>query len=247
MNTFLMLAYLFFVGSTSGWCLEVLFRRFVSNRNKPQKWVNPGFCTGPWLPIYGCGLCILFLIASTESLLPVQNAVGNKVMLFSIMAVTMTVIEYIAGFISLKYYHVRLWDYTDQWGNIQGIICPLFSVLWAILGAIYYFFIHPHILEGLQWLSQNLAFSFVIGLFFGVFSVDVTNSLNLICKLKDFADKNQLVVKYEAVKENIKSYHANNKRKYHYFLPFQSDRPLAEHLKEMRTGIEERLGKRNKS
>ncbi len=244
MNTFLILAYLFFVGSTSGWCLEVLFRRFVSNRKKTQKWVIPGFCTGPWLPIYGCGLCILFLLASTESLLPVQNTVWNKVLLFAIMAVTMTAIEYIAGFFSLKYYHVRLWDYSGQWGNIQGIICPLFSFLWAILGAIYYFFIHPHILEELHWLSQNLAFSFVIGLFFGVFIVDVTHSLNLIYKLKDFASKNQLVVKYEALKENIKIDHTNSKRKYHYFRPFQSNQPLAEHLKEMRTGVEERLGKR---
>ena len=26
--------------------------------------------------------------------------------------------------LSLKINKVRLWDYTDQWGNINGIICP---------------------------------------------------------------------------------------------------------------------------
>ncbi len=243
MNFFLMLAYLFFIGSTVGWCMELLFRGLVSRRKEARRWINPGFCTGPYLPIYGFGLCILFLIASTESLLPFQNTLGNKVLLFSIMAVTMTVIEYIAGLFILKYYHVRLWDYSNQWGNVQGIICPLFSFFWAVLGAIYYFCIHPYILEGLRWLSQNLAFSFVIGLFFGVFSVDVAHSLDLIQKLKEFADKNELVLKYEAVKDAIHSYQQRTKRKYSFFSPFQSDRPLGEHLKEMLESVEERLDK----
>lgn len=60
-------------------------------------------------------------------------------MLFLTMTILMTVIEYIAGYLSLKINKVRLWDYTDQWGNINGIICPKFSLFWGILGAVYYF------------------------------------------------------------------------------------------------------------
>ena len=59
MSIFLTLAYLFFIGSTLGWVLELLFRNLT---HKPEKLVNPGFCTGPWLPIYGFGLCVLFLL-----------------------------------------------------------------------------------------------------------------------------------------------------------------------------------------
>lgn len=68
MNILLKLAYLFFIGSVIGWCIEVIFRRFFSSANPERKWINPGFCTGPYLPLYGCGLCILYLIASLESL-----------------------------------------------------------------------------------------------------------------------------------------------------------------------------------
>ena len=56
MNIFLSLAFLFFVGSTFGWVLELLFRRFFSSNNPERKWIDPGFCVGPDLPLYGSGL-----------------------------------------------------------------------------------------------------------------------------------------------------------------------------------------------
>ena len=78
MSIFLTLAFLFFVGSVAGWGLEVLFRRFISAANPERKWINPGFCTGPYLPIYGCGLCVLYLIASLEKYNYIENSVLNK-------------------------------------------------------------------------------------------------------------------------------------------------------------------------
>ena len=166
MNILLVLAFLFFIGSITGWIIELLFRRFASSSNPERKWINPGFCTGPYLPLYGCGLCLMFLIASLEDTRFISDPIWNKTALFAVMAVSMTVIEYIAGYISLRISSVRLWDYSDEWGNVQGIICPKFSLIWAVLGAAYYFLIHPHILNALTWLSNNLAFSFFIGLFF---------------------------------------------------------------------------------
>lgn len=67
MNLFLTLAFLFFVGSVTGWIIELVYRRFFSSANPERKWINPGFCTGPYLPLYGCGLCVLYLIASLEN------------------------------------------------------------------------------------------------------------------------------------------------------------------------------------
>ena len=156
MRLSLVLAFLFFIGSCFGWVLELLYRN-LTHRHK--KWINPGFCTGPYLPIYGFGLCTLFLLASLEDLHLIADPVWNRVALFLAMAVAMTLIEYIAGLACLKYLKVRLWDYSNLWGNIQGIICPLFSFFWAALGAAYYFLVHPYILNALAWLSNNLAFS----------------------------------------------------------------------------------------
>ena len=236
MNLFLTLAFLFFIGSTFGWVLELFYRRFISSSNPERRWINPGFCTGPYLPIYGNGLCALYLLASLEGRLPWMN----KFVMFLFMAVAMTGIEYIAGLCCLKITKVRLWDYSDQWGNIQGIICPLFSLYWAVGGALYYFLIHPHILNALEWLSQNLAFSFVIGMFFGVFIIDVCHSANLVVKLKAFAEENRMVVRYEAVKKHIRENFedSNIRLKYNFFRPFRDERPLEERLKEMREKLE---------
>ncbi len=232
MNLFLTLAFLFFIGSVFGWVLELFFRRFISAANPERKWINPGFCTGPYVPLYGAGLCFLFLIASLEDTELIADPFWEKTVLFLWMAVCMTAIEYVAGILSIKIAKVRLWDYSDQWGNIQGIICPKFSAAWAVLGAAYYFLIHPHILGALHWLAQNLAFSFVIGMFYGVFIIDLAHSLQLVSKLKQFAEENDVLIKYENLKAHIRSVQEENAQKYHFFRPFHSAQSPLEHLQE---------------
>ena len=241
MRLSLVLAFLFFIGSCFGWVLELLYRN-LTHRHK--KWINPGFCTGPYLPIYGFGLCTLFLLASLEDLHLIADPIWNRVALFLAMAVAMTLIEYIAGLACLKYLKVRLWDYSNLWGNIQGIICPLFSFFWAALGAAYYFLVHPYILNALAWLSNNLAFSFFIGVFFGVFAVDAAHSLQIVSKLKKYAVENNVIVHYEHIKQQIRRSYEQNAKKYHFFRPFSTERPLSEHLKERRDTFEQRPTKR---
>lgn len=241
MNFFLILAFLFWIGSAAGWGMEVLFRRFFSSANPERRWINPGFCTGPYLPLYGTGLCILYLIAGLEQYNMIVSPFWNKAVLLLMMAVCMTAIEYIAGIASLKLANVRLWDYTGLWGNIQGIICPLFSMIWAALGAVYYFLIHPHILSALMWQSNNLAFSFFIGLFYGVFLVDVAHSAQLVAKLRRYAEENQVIVRYEAIKAEIRRRHEQTRRKYHFFLPFRTEFSLMEHLQDLRDTFESRI------
>lgn len=240
MNVFLILAFLFCVGSIAGWGLEVVFRRFFSSSNPEKKWINPGFCTGPYLPLYGSGLCLLYLIARLEVFFRLPSAFWNKTCVFLTMAIAMTAIEYLAGLMTLKIAKVRLWDYTGLWGNIQGIICPLFSLFWAILGAIYYFFIDPYILGALNWLSNNLAFSFFIGLFFGIFILDVAQSAQLVARLKRYAEDNQVIIRYEAIKSEIRRRHDRAKKKYHFFHPFRTEFSLLEHLQDLKETFEQR-------
>ena len=238
MSLLLTLAFLFFIGSVLGWGLELLFRNLTQH---PEKLVNPGFCTGPYLPIYGFGLCVLYLLASLEQFSLIPDPFWNKAALFAAMAVGMTLIEYAAGVFCLKFLKVRLWDYSDLWGNVQGIICPLFSLFWAILGAVYYFFIHPYILNGLRWLANNLAFSFFIGMFFGVFFIDVANSAQLVVKLKAFAEDNDVVVRYEALKTHIRQRREERALQYHFFRPFRTELPLTQHLRDMQQTLEVRI------
>ena len=238
MSILLILAYLFFIGSVLGWILELLYRGY-----RHKKWVNPGFCRGPYLPIYGCSLCILYLLALLEQYFLITNPFWNKIALFTAITVCLTLMEYVAGLFCLKILKVRLWDYSNCWGNIQGIICPRFSLYWSIMGAIYCFLIHSQILDALDWISQNLSFSFFIGMFYGIFLIDVISSAQLVVKLKQFAEENAIVLIYEEIKDHIRNSHLAVSAKYHFFSPFRSERLLTEHLKEIAEKMERQIRK----
>ena len=219
MNLFLIFAYLFFIGATLGWCLELVFRRFFSNKNKERKWINPGFCIGPYLPLYGFGLCIMYGVSSVGLAHRADDSAGSMVLLLLGMGAALTLIEYIAGIVCLDFLKVRLWDYTDEPLNIRGVICLRFSLAWTLLSTIYLLGVHRYILDGLWWLSENLAFSFVIGFFFGVFSIDVVYSAHLIARLKAYAEANDVIVRYESLKAHMRDIQVRQKERIRFLFP----------------------------
>ncbi len=227
MSFTLIILFLFFVGSLFGWTLELFFRRII---NPEKKWVNPGFLVGPYLPLYGFGLIILYLLASFGEYIPFDNIYVKRIVLFIIMAIAMTIIEYIAGIIFIKKMKVKLWDYSNEKFNIEGIICLKYSFFWAVLGAIYYFFIHSHILNALTWLSENLAFSFFVGMFYGVFIIDFIYSANIMAKIKQFADENEIIVKLEELKMSIIQSSEGKKKGRRFVFSISYDRKIKEHL-----------------
>jgi uncharacterized membrane protein len=128
----------------------------------------------------------------------------DRVITIIIMGVIMTLIEYIAGIIFIKGMKIKLWDYSNRWGNIQGIICPLFSLFWTIVGAVYLFVIDPFVIGWVEWFVRNIAFAFVVGFFFGVFAVDLAHSINLSVRIRSFAVDHGIIVTYEKLKESVK-------------------------------------------
>ena len=178
MKEWLILAFIFFIGSLAGWLLELIFRRFFSKANPSRKWINPGFLVGPYLPLYGFSLCVVYLLAHINVSF-IHGVYLRKTVLFLLMALSVTLIEYFAGLIFIKGMHVKLWDYSDEKFNIQGII------------------------HSIEWLAGNLWFSFFVGLFYGVFLIDVGYSLNILNNIQKFAKENDIIVQYEAFRKHI--------------------------------------------
>lgn len=244
MSIFLVLAFLFFIGSLVGWCLELIFRRFFSSANPVRKWINPGFLTGPYLPLYGFSLCILFLLANLEGYIPIQSIPLRRTLLFCVMALFVTLIEYFAGLIFIRGMKVKLWDYSREWGNFQGIICPKFSFFWAVLSAVYYFLIHPYILDALRWLSENLTFSFCIGFFYGIFVIDFAVSVNLLTKLRAFAKENEMVIRFEELKQHIAQQMEKQREHRRFLFAMHPHRPMTEYLKSYSERLRDEIQKR---
>ena len=100
-------------------------------------------------------------------------------------------------------------------------------------------------MDALRWLSENLAFSFVIGYFFGVFTLDVVYSARLVTKLKRFAEENDLVVRLENLKAHVHAVREDMSLKKRFFTPLHTRvKPLTEYLAEAREAVEARRRKK---
>lgn len=223
MSFALVLAFLFYIGSTFGWFLELFYRRFKKS-NTEHKWVNPGFLQGPYVPLYGFGLDVLFALSLLTEYLPPLSKGLEILIIFIISSILMTVLELIAGEIFILGFKVQLWDYSKCWGNFKGIICPSFTLAWGALGTLYYYLINPFIIDAIIWLSKNLVFSFVIGMFFGVFLVDFAYTIRLATKIRTLAHKSDIVVKYEEFKERVREKEATIRGKKRFLMSFLTDR-----------------------
>ena len=226
MRIVLSFIFIFYIGSTCGWILELFFRRIVHG-----KWVNPGFLIGPSLPIYGFGSCGL-----TGIYLLFQNLDLPDTAVIILMGATMTLIEFIGG-LSFVNKPVKLWDYSDRWGNYKGIICPLFSMIWTAIGALYYYFIAGFIIEKLEWFNNNLSFSFVLGFFCGIILIDYVYSTKLLTKIRQYAKDSGIEVRYEELKCQIKELKEKSEEKYSFIFAFKPTKSM---------GLKEFIGKYKK-
>jgi len=235
MSVFLSLAFIFIVGCILGWIIELLFRRIVH-----KTWINPGFLKGPYLPLYGFGLTALYGVG----MIPFQNVIQEQWIIIIIrivlVAVLMTLLELIAGLIFIKGMNIKLWDYSDRWGNFKGIICPLFSFFWAVIGAVYVILIHPLIVEGVTWFTNNIYFSFFVGIVFGLMIFDLIISLDVGFKLKHYADEYKVVVKFEALKASVKKKALLRKEKFNFISPFKHFNKTMESVDENKEDFSEK-------
>ena len=109
----------FFLYAFLGWCAEVSYAALRTGR-----FVNRGFLNGPVCPIYGVGVVIVVGL-----LTPVKE---NTLLLFVCSVLLTSALEWVTGFVLERMFHQKWWDYSDLPLNLNGYICPLFSVLWGI-------------------------------------------------------------------------------------------------------------------
>lgn len=223
---------LFIVASIIGWFIEVFFRRFFSAKH----WINPGFLTGPCLPIYGFGAASMYIIITLFA--RIEDKFSNyplyAVTVIIVIGVVMTLIEYIGGLIFIKGMHIRLWDYSKNFLNIQGIICPLFSFIWTVVGALFFFFVYEPLGNFIAYLIANKYSIFILGIFYGVLIVDFGISVHFVERIRNFAKSNKTVIHFELLKVEVQKYLQEQKEKTNFILPFAK-------FNEVRDKIAERI------
>lgn len=220
MEIFIIYCSLFFLGGLGGWIIELFFRRYVSQK----KWVNPGFLVGPIVPLYGFGLISFYFFANV---IPWQSIseiewLNTLIEVFA-SGVFMTVIEYIAGIIFIKGMHIKLWDYSMRPGNIQGIICPLFSAIWLACGALYVYLCNPLFVSLTNLIAEHWEYlTFPIGICCGIIFVDFVYSIKLAAKIRSLVENAKAVASWEKLKITIKERLEEQKEKSNFLFAFST-------------------------
>jgi len=118
------LVLLFFVYAIAGWCMEVIlkYRQF-------HRFINRGFLTGPWLPIYGFGTVLITL--GVNAIAGVEHSVGTTFLISFFLCGT---VEYVASWIMEKRFHARWWDYSQKPMNLNGRVWIGNLILFGLAG-----------------------------------------------------------------------------------------------------------------
>ena len=124
---------LFFAFSFLGWCIEVTLKFFQYHR-----FINRGFLTGPWLPIYGSGAVLITL--GVRAVAPYESGFGIS---FAVSFLLCGALEYTASFCMEKRFHARWWDYSQKPMNLHGRVWIGNLILFGLGGVLIVHLLDP--------------------------------------------------------------------------------------------------------
>lgn len=119
-----LLTFYFFTASLGGFLWEVLIF-FI----KEGHFRNRGFFYGPWLPVYGTGAVLMYLLLSRLKRHPA------KVFLYSLLIGTS--LELVIGWILDYFWELRYWDYSGYLLNYHGYICLMSALSFGVAGVLW--------------------------------------------------------------------------------------------------------------
>lgn len=188
--------FLFCVCASAGWVIEVIYRGF-----RHRKVVNPGFLTGCCLPLYGVGGVVLYFLSGLKMRV-MPNEVLRVAAILLLAMLVMTLIELFGGFIAVCIFRVRLWDYSGEWMNFHGLICPKFSLFWGLICAAYYFLLYPTFHAVAPTVVETPWMTLAVGMYLGIFFVDLCRSLHLLQRIRGYAVRMRTFISIDQLKLN---------------------------------------------
>ena len=115
----------YFACSFIGWIMEMIYGYMVFGH-----FVDRGLLYGPICPIYGYGAILMVLIAEFMKNKKHINIFAKIV----IITVLFTLLEYLGSLMLEAMFGLRWWDYTNEFFNINGRVCLMFSLMFGIMG-----------------------------------------------------------------------------------------------------------------
>lgn len=138
----------FIIYSIIGFFMETIYAIFTKGMIESRK----SFLYGPFCIIYGVGAICL-----TMTLTRYKNQ--NKKIFFYGMIVG-CLVEYLGSYIGEIFLHVKWWDYSNDFLNINGRTCLYYAILWGFLSIALINYVNPVIDKYIDIMIQKTSSQF---------------------------------------------------------------------------------------
>lgn len=105
--------------------------------------LNSGLLYGPWVPVYGFGICIIILIERFVFNRIKVNKFWKIVIMLLLIMIVVTGVEYLGGVFIKLVFDKSLWDYSDLKFNIGKYIALEITAIWGVLSLIFVYVVKP--------------------------------------------------------------------------------------------------------
>lgn len=161
----------FLVYSFIGYLVEVCFCSISTKKII----LNRGFLIGPYLPIYGISVVVMYY--------SLQKYATDPLALFVMACIVCSIVEYFTSLVLEKIFKIRWWDYSQMRFNLEGRICLSNSILFGLGSLVLFYIVNPRVIALFNLLSDdNLIIVSTILII--IFTVDLIISVSVLNKIK---------------------------------------------------------------
>lgn len=129
---------MYFIGAFIGFFFETFLKKYLF------KSMNNGILYGPWIPLYGFGILLLFVVVNFVSKLNIKKKYRLYLSIL-LLFLFITILEEFGGVFIKVAFNKTFWSYKKLMFNIGPFISIEMSLLWTCLLFIFVFYIKPGI------------------------------------------------------------------------------------------------------
>ncbi len=139
--------WMFVLASVIGLVLETIFHIVVFGHYQNRT----GMLWGPFSPIYGFGAILMTIFLN-------RLYKSSPFLIFCASAVIGGAFEYFTSWFMQTAFGITAWNYSNQWGNIDGRTSVAFMCCWGVLGLIWIKVALPYILKLIQLIPWKVRY-----------------------------------------------------------------------------------------
>lgn len=140
--------------------------------------IRQGVIYGPFIPVYGAGALLFYLLvpkitrATTENTKQIKN---SKIFFCTMLLGGFT--EYIFSYAQECLFGTVSWEYGSQLFNLNGRTSLIYCIIWGLAGIVFIKYLYPHTkkLDQFNYMNKNVQLATSIFLLFMIFNVSISS------------------------------------------------------------------------